>query len=277
MTEHEVDIPARNRFSPTDDPQHDEDEHRPKRAQIQELIDGGDGQLGYDDNGCYWLAKIREDGSQIWLSSYNGYIRSCGTNPPSILCDIGLKLLKPGSKTHERYIKDLKDPYKVGIMKSMIPQHITIGSAPHLLSLLISNFLLNYNIDLQSEEINLLKEELAYGEQIPEVHELLCEMAYTIPIRFNSVGAVVLHKLLGVKIGLRFDTYDFYMATVCFLEKYGKRKGTADVIILGSELGQFHIAQWIYKKWENCMVWALNRVGVLEEEIMHDVEKWHGF
>jgi hypothetical protein len=253
------------------------DEYQEQRAQLQQLLDDPDRELGTDDNDCLWLAKIREDGSQIWASTYNGQIRSAGSNPPSILCDLGLKLLRPGSKTHEKYIKDLKDPHSISIMKSMIPRHITIGSAPHLLSLLISNFLLNYNIDLQSEEINLLQEELEYGEQIPEVHELLCEMAYTIPIRFNSVGAVVLHKLLGVKIGLRFDTYDFYMATVCFLEKYGKRKGAIDVLILGSELGQFHIAQWIYKGWENCMVWALNRVGVLEEEIMHDVKKWHGF
>ncbi len=265
--------------SPEDNnPSDDTEDYSPKQAQLQQLIDDPDRILGTDDNNCVWLAKIREDGSQIWASTCNdGSIRSAGSNPPSLLSTQGLKLLKPGSKQHEAYIKDMKDPNAESIMKSVIPQHIHLLAKPPFLNLVISNFLLNYNINLQSEEINLLMEELEYYDQIPEVHALLCEMADVIPVRYNSVSAVALHKVLGVKTFLRFDTYDFYMATVCFLEKYGKRKEAADILMLASELGQFHIAQWVYKKWENCMVWALHKIGELEDDIMHDVKKWHDF
>jgi|GEM_PF-3141587 len=274
MSEQEIQKdPETGKPSINNDAEHD-DEYRDKKIQLQKLIDDPDGWLGYDDNNCGWKAKIREDGTQIWLSSYNKIIHSAGSNPPSLLCKTGLKLLKPGSRLHERYIKDMKDPNTESIIKSVIPRYIVIGSAPYLLGIVIKNFLLNYNIYLKSEEITLLMEAFEYGEQIPEVHELLCAMAYHIPIRYNTVGDVILHCLLGVKIFLRFDTYDFYMSTVCFLEKYGKQKEATDILTLASELGQFHIAQWVYKKWENSMKWALQELDLVDDDAMHDINKW---
>lgn len=252
-----------------------DDKYREVRAQLQALIKDPAGTLGLDDNDCFWMSKIRDDGSQIWASLYKQTVRSAGSNPPSMISSIGLKLLKPGSKLHEQYIHALKNPYAESVMKSVIPRHITLSSAPYLLFLVIHNFLLNYNCDLQSEAINLLMEELEYGHKIPEVHDLLCEMASHIPIRYDSASAVALHRFLGVKTFLRFDTYDFYMATICFLEKYGKQREAPDVLIVGSELGQFHIAQWVYKTWENCMVYVLNKVGSLEDDTMHEIKKWH--